>query len=227
MKALTDFIPSPARMLGAAVLAAMACVHAPAVTAASPTGYAVDSAGSVVRTSYGECVHTSSWQASLAIMECEPKLAAANQPEPEPEAEMAAMEPEPKRVKRRINLSSDAYFEFDSATLTEDGKRKLEQMARQIRNAEEPSLRIVGHTDRIGPEDYNMKLSRDRAQAVRDYLVQQGVPEQVMSVTGRGEADPIERCEGLRGNALIDCLQPNRRTDVEFSAFEVVEEPAR
>jgi OOP family OmpA-OmpF porin len=132
-----------------------------------------------------------------------------------------------KQVKRRINLRSDAYFEFDSATLTQDGKDKLDRIARQLRDAQEPSIRIVGHTDRIGPEDYNMKLSRDRAQAVKNYLTRQGVPERVMNVAGRGEAEPIERCEGMRGNALVDCLQPNRRTDIEFSAFEVVEEPVR
>lgn len=215
------------RLPGVGLLAALACLHAPAVMAGGTVGYATDSAGSVVRTSYGECVHTSSWRESLATMECEPKLAQANQPQPE--TEVAAMEPEPrmKQVKRRINLRSDAYFEFDSATLSEEGKSNLDRIARQLRDAQEPSIRIVGHTDRIGPEDYNMKLSRDRAQAVKDYLTRQGVPDRVMNVAGRGEAEPIERCEGMRGNALIDCLKPNRRTDIEFSAFEVVEEPVR
>lgn len=226
MKIQISRIPARISLIGAGMVAGMALLHGPAVQAHEPYGYVTDSAGRVVNNSYGECVHNSRWEESMAIMQCEPKLARANQPEPE--TEVAAMEPEPapKRVVRRINLNSDAYFAFDKAELTQDGREKLDQIARQMRNAQEPKIRIVGHTDRIGPEDYNLKLSRDRAQAVKDYLSQKGVPDQVMSVAGRGEAEPIERCEGMRGNALIDCLQPNRRTDIEFSAFEVVEEPA-
>lgn len=211
--------------VGAGLIAGFALMSAPALQAAEPKGYVTDSSGEIVKNSFGDCVHTSAWTPSMAIMECEPKLARANMPEPETEVAAMEPEPEPEPVMRRINLSSDAYFAFDKAELTAEGKQKLDELARQMNNAQEPSIRIVGHTDRIGPEDYNMKLSRERAQAVKDYLSQKGVPEDVMSVAGKGEADPIERCDGLRGNALIDCLQPNRRTDIEFSAFEVVEQP--
>ena len=202
------------------VLSAGLVLLAVPVAQAEPVGYVSESAGGIVRSDYGECVHTSGWSESLAIMECEPGLAAAEQPA---ETEVAAMEPAPEPVLRRINLSSDTYFEFDRAVLTREGMDKLNEIARTLKQVRDPSIHIVGHADRIGAEDYNLKLSRDRAHAVEQYLVQQGVPAQALQVSAMGESSPVKECAGMRGQALIDCLGPNRRTEIEFSAFEVVE----
>jgi OOP family OmpA-OmpF porin len=66
-----------------------------------------------------------------------------------------------------------------------------------------------------------MGLSERRAAAVRDYLVSKGVAPGFIDTEGLGKADPVVDCAGKRGPALIDCLGPNRRTEIEFSAVEV------
>ncbi|HSH30520.1 MAG TPA: OmpA family protein [Thiohalobacter sp.] len=209
--------------VGAGLITGLSLLIAPVAQADEPEGYVTDSPGEVVRSGFGDCVHTSSWSQDMAIMECEPRLAEANRPEPDMAAMEPEPEPEPQPVLRRINLSSDTYFEFDRAVLTQEGQQKLDEIARALKQARDPSIHIVGHADRIGSEDYNLKLSRDRAHAVEQYLRQRGVPAQALQVSAMGESSPVKECGGMRGQALIDCLGPNRRTEIEFSAFEVVE----
>lgn len=186
--------------------------------AAGPTGYAADSASSVVRNGFGGCWRTSSWNKDSATAECDPSLV-ASAPEPTP----VAAAPEPRRTVQRINLASDAYFGFNKAQLRPEGAAKLDELVAQMRNKQDPRIQITGYTDRIGAEDYNMNLSQRRAEAVRDYLVSKGVEAEIIDTMAMGEKDPVVHCEGKTGNALIQCLGPNRRTVVEFSAFEVNE----
>lgn len=186
--------------------------------AAAQEGYVTSSTGEIVTNSFGDCVTTSTWEPSMAVPQCHPELAALE--------EVQAVQPEPRRVTRLINLEADANFDFDEATLTEEGKRKLDEIVATLRDAQDPRIQLVGYTDRIGPEEYNQQLSEERARAVRDYLVERGVPGGAIQLAARGESNPVVSCEGISGNALIECLRPNRRTEVELSAFEVVEEPA-
>lgn len=131
---------------------------------------------------------------------------------------------EPARTLEQIVLGTDAYFGFDKADLTDQARRKLDTVVvERARSAEEPRIRIVGHADRIGSPDYNLNLSQRRADAVRAYLVEQGMDEAAIEVEARGETDPIVQCEGQMGASLIDCLQLNRRSEIEFSALEPVD----
>ena len=116
-------------------------------------------------------------------------------------------------------------FEFDSDELTADGTRLLDDLVGSLTapGLEEQKLQITGYTDRIGEDDYNLELSQRRASAVRDYLVSRGVPPDYIEAGGQGSANPLVGCEGERGAALVECLAPNRRTEVEFSAMETVE----
>lgn len=140
-----------------------------------------------------------------------------------PPAEPAAP-PEPERTLEQIVLGTDAYFGFDQAELTDQAKRKLDTIVvERARTAEDPKVRIVGHADRIGEAGYNMNLSQRRADAVRTYLVEQGLNEAAIEIDARGETDPIVQCQGQTGASLIDCLQVNRRSEIEFSALEPVE----
>ena len=187
---------------------------------AAPSGYLTDSSGAIVHNDFKECWHTSGWSPAHAVEACETHLVSRAEPESAP---VAAMEPAPQPTMRKISLSADAYFGFDKAELNPQGKEKLDKIAQTLRNAHSPSIQIVGHADRIGPAEYNQKLSMQRAQAVKDYLVQQGVPGDTIQVSAVGSSQPAVTCEGKRGHALIQCLSPNRRTDVEFSAFEPVQ----
>lgn len=186
------------------------------VAAEDWTGYATDSSVTVVRSGFGECVRTSSWSKDIVNAECNPAQVAAVEP--------AVQEPEPRRSVQRINLSSDAYFGFDKAELKPEGRAKLDELAAEMRGTQDPRIQITGYTDRIGAEDYNLDLSQRRAEAVRDYLVGKGIETEIIETAAMGEKDPVVSCEGKTGNELIQCLSPNRRTVVEFSAFEVVEE---
>lgn len=130
----------------------------------------------------------------------------------------------PQRALAQFVLGTDAYFGFDQAELTEEARRKLDTIVvERARRAEDPKIRIVGHADRIGEADYNLNLSQRRADAVRTYLIEQGIDEAAIEVDARGETDPIVQCEGRFGASLIDCLQVNRRSEIEFSALEPVD----
>lgn len=171
-------------------------------------------AGSVVVNPYGECWRTSYWNESMAIEECDPSL-----------VEQAALETVPTPMTRKIALSAETHFAFDQAVLTDEGKLRLDAIADAMQRTNDRGLVITGYADRIGTEEYNLDLSKRRAQVVEDYLVNRGMRADRIDLQGRGEADPVVACEGMRGDALIDCLAPNRRTEVEFSALEVLDAP--
>lgn len=201
-----------ATLIGAGLLLSMPS------SATDLDGYAADSTSSVVHSSSGECWRTSSWNKDIANAECDPNLVAAA-PEQAP-----VVATEPRRTVQRFNLASDAYFAFNKADLRPEGIAKLDEMVLNMQNKDDPRLQITGYTDRLGTKAYNMGLSQRRAEAVKDYLISKGIEAEIIETTAMGPKDPVVNCEGKTGNALIQCLGPNRRTVVEFSAFEVLEE---
>ena len=82
---------------------------------------------------------------------------------------------------------------------------------------------MSGHTDRIGTDAYNQKLSERRADAVRDYLVSKGVPKAKIEALGLGEKQPVTgtSCNQKNQKELIACLQPDRRVEVEVKGETV------
>jgi OOP family OmpA-OmpF porin len=182
-------------------------------------GYVDNSEGSVVRTGSGDCLHTQRWSVPNAIAECDPEIVAAR--DKKEEVAVAAVE----IVLNPVRLEADALFAFDSDELTPDGARILDDLFANLTAADlqDQKIQITGYADRIGAEQYNLELSQRRAAAVRDYLVSKGVAPGYIEAQGLGTANPLVACEGERGAALVDCLAPNRRTEVEFSAMEAVE----
>jgi outer membrane protein OmpA-like peptidoglycan-associated protein len=85
------------------------------------------------------------------------------------------------------------------------------------------SVKITGHTDYLGSDAYNLRLSEQRAQTVRQYLIAQGLPANKIYAVGMGESQAVKQCAST-GNrsALIACLQPNRRVEVEVDGSGVV-----
>ena len=91
------------------------------------------------------------------------------------------------------------YFDWDSARLTPEGLRIIEQAASEARSASGARIVIVGHADRSGPESYNLRLSLRRADAVRAALAQRGVATERTSVTALGESEPaVPTADGVR-----------------------------
>ena len=127
--------------------------------------------------------------------------------------------PEPAPTGFDQTLSGDALFEFGKSSIdniSPAGRAELDALAARVNAL--PAVEVVhviGHSDRIGSAAGNVELSRKRAAAVRDYLAAAGVPAERITAVGRGSVEPVEACEGEKGQALITCLAPNRRVDVK------------
>ena len=118
---------------------------------------------------------------------------------------------------QKITLDSKVLFDFDKADLKPEGKAAIDsQVVGKIAQIQKLEVVLVtGHTDRLGSDGYNQKLSERRADAVRNYLVSKGVPKDKIETIGMGEKQPVVQCDQKSMKALIECLQPNRRVDVQ------------
>lgn len=144
-----------------------------------------------------------------------PVMAPAPMPAPQP----APMPPPAPRVER-TTLSAHELFEFDRADLRLP-QPKLDQIAAALAaNPQIGTVNITGHTDRLGSDAYNMKLSQRRANAVKAYLVGKGIAANRLNAVGKGESDPVVQCKETKRAALIKCLEPNRRVVVEQITIE-------
>lgn len=180
--------------------------------------YVVDKSGTLVRDGSEKCIRTGSWgDPAHFLAECGD---AVEQPaEPTPVAK-PPRGPQPPAI--RATLQTDAYFDFDKAILKPEGQAKLDEFVVKMNEYTQVDVLLVtGHTDRIGTEAYNMRLSQRRADAVKAYLVSKGVASQRIETDAKGESQPVVECAHVKGRenrhnkALIDCLAPNRRVDVE------------
>jgi OOP family OmpA-OmpF porin len=132
--------------------------------------------------------------------------------------------PEPvQRVpfRQKVNVGTQAQFALDKASLDAEARATLDALMEDLRDKEEIRIRVAGYACRLGAEDYNLALSERRAAAVGRYLEASELDAEIV-VEGCGEANPIVSCEGLSGPALISCLAPNRRAEIEVSAIEIV-----
>ena len=152
---------------------------------------------------------------------------AAPEPAPIPVAEPEpAPEPAPKcePTKEVITVEAEKLFGFDKAKISDNGKQALDAAAEKIiANPKITLVVVTGHTDRLGSYEYNQKLSEQRAKQVGDYLSSKGVDASKIVTTGRGESVPVVECKGIKNRkALIECLAPNRRVEIQAEAREEV-----
>jgi|KBSSwiStaDraftv2_1062776.scaffolds.fasta_scaffold79956_2 OOP family OmpA-OmpF porin len=173
------------------------------------------------------CWRQGFWTPQMAIAQCDPDLVpkpvppppppAAAPPPPPPPAPAPAPAPAPQ--VQRITLASRALFDFDKAVLKPEGKSAIDsEIISKLSGVQKLELVLVtGHTDRIGSQQYNQRLSERRADAVRDYLVSRGVPRDRIETLGMGKTQPVPGvvCDQKALKALIACLAPNRRVEVE------------
>ena len=142
-------------------------------------------------------------------------------PAPEPAPAPAAPPPPPPPKFEKVTLEAEKTFEFNSAKLGPETP-KLDEIVQALQSQPEvPNIKITGYTDRIGSDKYNMKLSQDRADAVKARLVEKGIPAEKIEAVGMGKANPIVPCDGIKKRkALIECLAPNRRVELEPVTIE-------
>jgi OOP family OmpA-OmpF porin len=133
---------------------------------------------------------------------------------PEPVRTPVAPTPPAPRTEK-YTLSANELFTFDSSAVRQP-QAKLDEIATALKGDGSPDeIVIVGYTDRLGSDDYNQKLSERRAIAVKDYLMNKGIESSRLRAEGRGEADPVVMCDEQNKAALISCLSPNRRVEIE------------
>lgn len=132
---------------------------------------------------------------------------------------------EPVTENVRVSFNADVMFGFNRAEVSPAGKRALDKFIAELNGVQYDHITIEGHTDRIGAQAYNEKLSRKRADAVKTYLIASGeIPAYKITSIGKGSSEPVtdaNTCKGLHTSAaVIACLEPDRRVDVSVSGSQ-------
>lgn len=140
-------------------------------------------------------------------------------PKAEPAPVAAAPTPAPAPIKK-VRLAADTLFKFGQATLAPAGQQTVAQFAGELKGIDVESIKVTGHTDRIGSKASNLKLSQRRADNVKANLIDKsGIAASKISAVGVNGADPVTKPNDCKGNKvtpkLIACLQPDRRVDIE------------
>ena len=179
-----------------------------------------DASGRAVKDGSGACVVTS----GAVLPECagaaKPAPAAPSPAAPSAPAKPAApaapttpaqpARPAPSSVRQSVVIQADALFDFDKSVLRPDGRKSIDDAIAKLRGVDLELVIATGHTDSIGSDAYNQRLSERRAAAVKDYLVSKGIPASKITTIGKGESQPVAT------NKTAEGRQKNRRVDIEF-----------
>ncbi|HEX5806536.1 MAG TPA: OmpA family protein [Macromonas sp.] len=160
------------------------------------------------------CWRNNYWTPATAAQGCDGAIVPVVQaPAPAPVAAPApapVVAPAPAPVTAsKVTYQADAFFDFDKAVLKPEGKAKLDDLAGKIQGIKLEAVITVGHTDSIGSDAYNQKLSVRRAEAVKAYLVSKGVDAKSIYTEGKGESKPVADNKNKAGRAQ------NRRVEIE------------
>lgn len=199
-------------------ISASALAQTPGIDMAGTVGYVIDQRGYVAKSGTGLCWRTGYWTPAMAIAECDPDLAKKDAAPAAKSAAPAAAAAAPKPAAQKVTLSSDALFDFNKATLRPEGVEKLTKLVDDVKGLKLEVIIAVGHADRLGSDAYNQKLSERRAAAVKTFLVGKGVEPNRVYTEGKGEKQPVTKagdCKGPKSKKVIDCLQPDRRVEIE------------
>jgi OmpA-OmpF porin, OOP family len=177
-----------------------------------------DASGKAVKDASGACVVTG----GRNLPECSPAKApapAAPSAPAQPAAPAApaapatpapAARPAPASVRQAVVIQADALFDFDKSVLRPDGKKNIDDAVAKLKGVDLELVIATGHTDSVGSDAYNQRLSERRAAAVKEYLVSKGIPASKITTIGKGESQPVAT------NKTAEGRQKNRRVDIEF-----------
>ncbi|MEI7516469.1 MAG: OmpA family protein [Betaproteobacteria bacterium] len=188
-------------------------------------------AGDVWKNSTGQCWRDTSWTPATAAAGCDgaiaaPVAAAPVAAAPAPAAPAPVVAPAPvaapaapvaapaapapaAAAAAKVTYAADAFFDFDKSVLKPEGKAKLDDLVGKLKGISLEVIIAVGHTDSVGTDAYNQKLSVHRSEAVKAYLVSKGVEKNRIYTEGKGESSPIADNKTKEGQAK------NRRVEIE------------
>ena len=172
--------------------------------------------GDIWKNSTGLCWRDANWTPATAAVGCDGAIVAQAAPAPAPVAEPApavvapAPAPAPQPVAAtKVTYAADAFFDFDKSVLKPEGKAKLDDLVGKVKDINLEVIIAVGHTDSIGTNAYNQKLSVRRSEAVKAYLVSKGIEKNRVYTEGKGELQPVADNKTKEGRAK------NRRVEIE------------
>ena len=188
------------------------------------SAYVQDARGVIARNPFGLCWRTGYWTPADAVPGCDAPLCV--EPErlengkcvapppppvavPAPAAPAPAPAPAPVPTSEKVSYSADAFFDFDKAVLKPAGKASLDDLVSKLKDINLEVIIAVGHTDSVGTDEYNQKLSVRRAEAVKAYLQSKGVESNRVYTEGKGEKQPVADNKTAAGRAK------NRRVEIE------------
>ena len=169
------------------------------------------------------CWRDSNWTPATAAVGCDgaivaPKPAPVVAPPPPPPAPVAAPAPPPAKAPApapqppaatKVTYAADAFFDTNKAVLKPEGKAKLDDLVAKVKGISLEVIIAVGHTDSVGSDAFNQKLSVKRSEAVKAYLVSKGIEKNRVYTEGKGEKQPVADNKTKEGRAK------NRRVEIE------------
>ena len=217
-----------------AIAASAIVFSATAINVAAQTpnisGYLTDTRGGIVKNPFGLCWRTGYWTPSLATCECDkdlmpkaaceppapPKPFASPPPAPATPAPAPVAPPPPPKpapavvpVTEKVTMAADVLFDFDKSAIKPTGRTKLDDLVGKLKAVNLEVIIAIGHTDSIGSDRYNQKLSIRRAESVKAYLISKGIAANRIYTEGKGEKQPIA------DNKTKEGRQKNRRVEIE------------
>ena len=178
-----------------------------------------DAQGQAVKDAQGACVVTM----GRNLPECSPAKEAPKPAAPSapaqpaapaapaaPATPAAAAKPAPASVRQAVVIQADALFDFDKSVVRPDGRKNIDDAVAKLKGVDLELVIATGHTDNVGTDAYNQRLSERRAAAVKEYLVSKGIPASKITTIGKGESQPVAT------NKTAEGRQKNRRVDIEF-----------
>lgn len=206
-------------------VASLFAVAAVAVATSGASAQAIDNwratDGTVWKNGTNEyCWRDNFWTPATAAKGCDGEIKPAPKvepappvapppPAPAPVPPKPVTPPPPAPVSEKVTFAADAFFDFDKSTLKPEATAKLDDLVSKTKGINLEVIIAVGHTDSVGSDEYNQKLSIRRSEAVKSYLVSKGVEPNRVYTEGKGEKQPVADNKTTEGRAK------NRRTEIE------------
>lgn len=159
------------------------------------------------------CWRDANWTPATAAPGCdgalEAPVAAAPAAAPAPAVAPAPAPVPAPAMATKVTYAADAFFDFDKSVLKPEGKAKLDDLISKVKDIDLEVIIAVGHTDSVGSDAYNQKLSMRRSESVKAYLVSKGIEKNRVYTEGKGEKQPVADNKTKEGRAK------NRRVEIE------------